>query len=62
MFVNRHHAAGERIPKMGLSDLPASIADGDGVVFGHDPLGLDREDPFQVVSAAAPERGSLFSL
>jgi hypothetical protein len=53
VLMDGHRAPRQGIPESRLIDLPEPAADRDGVVFGHDPLGLYREDPVQVAPTDA---------
>ena len=48
----------QRVAPAGLVQLPPLIANGDGVVLGHDTLGLDGEDPVQITASATAEGGA----
>jgi hypothetical protein len=59
VFVNCHFASGQRVPPAGLVELPDLALQTEGLVLGDSPLGLNREDPVQIRSAAAPKGGPL---
>src|ERR1044071_3333456 len=55
MLVNRYRASRQRVAEARLFDLPCAFFDGYRIVLRHYALGLHREDPVQIASAAAPE-------
>lgn len=58
VLVDGHGLAGQRVSPAALFDLPPAVLDRLRVIFAHHPLSLDREDPVQVCTSAAPERGA----
>ena len=56
MIVYGHRIPGTRVTKAHLADLPATVGDGDGVVFADDALGLNAKHPVQILPATTSER------
>ena len=59
VFMDGYRASCQRAPKSCFADLSAAISDGYGIVLGHRPLSLHREDPLQIRPATATKSGSL---
>ena len=57
--MNGGRATSKRAAKTRFLDLPRSIAEGDRVVFGHDPFTLYAEHPIQIRPADTPEGSCL---
>ena len=55
VLVDGDGLARQAVAPAALLDLPAALADRHGVVVADRALGLDREDPVEILSRAGPE-------
>src|SRR5579862_1699034 len=58
MLMDGDRLTGQCVPPTSLVELPPLVPDRNRVVLGHDPFGLNGEDPVQIAAPAAAEGGA----